>query len=398
MFINFLYLLRNSGIPVSPTAFLQLQKALSMGHITSLNDFYTIARSLMVKTEKQFDLYDQVFADYFQGQDLPATNEFEISEAIKDMVLEWLKSPQDLSEALGIDKADLREMSHEELVRYFMDRLQDQTGGHHGGNYWIGTKGASPVGHSGYQPGGMRVGGYSQNQSALKVALDRRYKEYSDDVPLTQENIGEALKKLRNLLPAGPKDKVNVQETIRQTMKNAGEIEIIFDRRLKDKLKIILAIDNGGWSMDPYVQIVQILFKYARYQFKDVKTYYFHNTIYDYLWEDPYRQFKPYKVEDLAKIDPETRFIIVGDANMGPSELMLTDGSVGLTEKSGLPSLERLKFIAKVLPYSVWINPIMSKDWGNSYSIKVIRQIFPMFELSISGLEQAVEYLKGTRN
>jgi uncharacterized protein with von Willebrand factor type A (vWA) domain len=97
--------------------------------------------------------------------------------------------------------------------------------------------------------------------------------------------VGEALKRLRNMVPAGPKDQVNIDESIYRTMKNGGEIEIAFDRRLKDRLKVILAIDNGGWSMDPYVAVVQTLFDYARAQFKEVKTFFFHNTIYNTLVE-----------------------------------------------------------------------------------------------------------------
>jgi len=66
--------------------------------------------------------------------------------------------------------------------------------------------------------------------------------------------MGEALKRLRRMVPAGPKDLVNVDKTIRETLRNAGEIEIVFDRRLTDRLKVILMIDNGGWSMEPYVE------------------------------------------------------------------------------------------------------------------------------------------------
>ena len=110
-------------------------------------------------------------------------------------------------------------------------------------------------------------------------------------------------------------------------MKNAGEIEIVFDRSLKDRLKVILAIDNGGWSMDPYIRVVQTLFDYARAQFKDLKTYFFHNTIYDALWEDPTRYKKPVRWRNLRR-DPETRLIIVGDASMAPYELMAPDGSI----------------------------------------------------------------------
>ncbi len=393
MFTRFFYLLREVGIPVSPTSFLRLQKALSMGLITSMDGFYTAARSILVKSERYFDLYDQVFAHHFEGAELKEPAEFELSEVAQAMLEQWLKDPEGMAQALGVDEEALNKLSPDELLQYFLDRLKEQTEEHHGGSKWIGTRGTSPVGHSGYHPGGMRVGGISRNKSAVKVAMDRRYRDYSQEGPLTQAQIGEALKRLRNMVPSGPKDMVNIDETIYQTMKNAGEIEIVFDRSLRDRLKVILAIDNGGWSMDPYIDVVQTLFNYARAQFKELKTFFFHNTIYDYLWEDPARFRKPYKVDELVRRDPETRFVIVGDASMAPYELMATDGSIHIEERTMKPSYERLQFIAATFPYSVWLNPKMAMEWPYTRTINAIREIFPMFELTIDGLEKAVTYL-----
>jgi uncharacterized protein with von Willebrand factor type A (vWA) domain len=395
MFTSFFYLLRQVGIPVTPTSFLRLQKALSMGLITSTNDFYTAARSILVKSERYFDLYDQVFAHHFQGAELKEPDEFELTEVARAMLEEWLKDPEGLAEALGIDEESLNKLSPEELLQYFLDRLKEQTEEHHGGGKWIGTRGYSPVGHSGYHPGGMRVGGISRNKSAVKVAMDRRYRDYSQEGPLTQAQIGEALKRLRNMLPVGPKDVINIDKTIYQTMKNAGEIEIVFDRSLRDRLNVILAIDNGGWSMDPYIEVVQTIFNYARAQFKELKTFFFHNTIYDNLWEDPPRFKKPFKVDDIIRLDPETRFVIVGDASMAPYELMATDGSIHIEERSTKPSYERLRFIAETFPRSVWLNPRMPEEWPYTRTVGMIQDIFPMFELTIDGLERAVTYLMG---
>jgi uncharacterized protein with von Willebrand factor type A (vWA) domain len=292
-----------------------------------------------------------------------------------------------------VDEDQLTKLSPEELLQYFLDRLKEQTEEHHGGSKWIGTGGTSPVGHSGFHPGGMRVGGVSRNKSAVKVAMERRYKDYSQEGPLTPSQIGEALKRLRHMVPAGPKDQVNVDKTIYQTMKNAGEIEIVFDRSLRDRLKVILAIDNGGWSMDPYIELCQTLFNYSRAQFKDLKTFFFHNTIYDYLFEDPPRRAKPFPVDQLTRLDPETRFVIVGDASMAPYELMGTDGSIYVGDRSGKPSIERLRFIADNFPRSIWINPVLEDRWPYTHTIQQIRQIFPMFELTLDGLEKAVIYM-----
>ena len=393
MFVDFFYLLKKAGIPVSPTSFLRLQKALSMGLINSIDDFYTGARAILIKSERYFDLYDQVFAHRFQGAELKQPDAVELSETVRALLEEWLKDPEGLARILGVNEEDLAKLSPDELIKYFLDRLKEQTEEHHGGGKWIGTRGTSPVGHSGYHPGGMRVGGVSRNKSAVKVALDRRYRDYSQEGPLTQSQMAEALKRLRNMVPVGPRDRVNIDKTVYETMKNAGEIEIVFDQSLKDRLKVILAIDNGGWSMDPYIDLVQTLFNYARAQFKDLKTFFFHNTIYDYLWEDPPRRFKPFPVDELVRLDPETRFIIVGDASMAPYELMATDGSIYIDERSRKPSYERLSFIARTFPHSIWINPKLAEEWLDTGTIQHIQEIFPMFELTLDGLEKAVSYM-----
>jgi uncharacterized protein with von Willebrand factor type A (vWA) domain len=393
MFIDFFYSLKTAGIQVSPTSFLTLQKALNMGLINSLDEFYTSARAILVKSERYFDVYDQIFAHRFEGAELPEVQGFEIDEISRAMLDEWLKDPQSLAQALDMDEAQLLQLTPDELIRYFKARLSDQKGRHYGGATWIGTGGSSPVGHSGHHPGALRVGGVSRNQSAVKLALERRYKDYTRRGLLTQDMVGEALKRLRNMIPVGPEDRVDIDKTIYQTMKNCGEIEIVFSRSLKDRLKVILAIDNGGWSMDPYIPVVQTLFDYARAQFKDLKICYFHNTVYDVLWEDPARASKPIPVEHLAAFDPQTRLILLGDASMAPYELMAADGSIHVEERSGKPSLEQLKFLARTFPHSVWLNPASSQLWEYTPTIKTIRQIFPMFELSLDGLEEAVRHL-----
>ena len=393
MFIEFFYKLKETGVPVSPTSFLTLHRALDKGLIGSLDDFYTSSRAILVKSERYFDLFDQVFAHHFKGAEMPDYEGYELDEMARAMLEEWLKNPKDMADALDMDEEQLKKLSPEELIEYFKERLKDQDGEHHGGSKWIGTGGTSPVGHSGYHPGGMRVGGVSRNKSAVKVAMDRRYKDYSLSGPLTQAMVGEALKRLRNMIPSGPKDQVNVDETIYQTMRNGGEIEIVFDRDLRDRLKVILAIDNGGWSMDPYVQVVQTLFDYARAQFKELKTFFFHNTIYSTLWKDAARYKQPVKIDEFLRYDPDTRFIIVGDASMAPYELMAADGSIHLEERSGKRSIDCLQMLADTFTHSVWLNPIQTRMWAYTQTINTISNVFPMFELSIDGLEKAISKL-----
>ena len=393
MFIDFFYQLKNAGVPVSPTSFLTLQKALDMGLINSMETFYTAARAILIKSERYFDRYDQVFAHRFQDAEMPDHEGLVLDEITRALLEGWLEDPVSLAAALEMDVSDIMDLTPEALIEYFKKRLEDQKGRHEGGRTWIGTGGTSPVGHSGYHPEGMRVGGVSRNKSAVKVAMERRYKDYSRRGILTQDMMGEALKRLRNMVPVGPRDKIDIDETIYQTTKNGGEIDIVFSRSLKDRIKVILAVDNGGWSMDPYIPVVQTLFEYARDQFKDLKTYFFHNTVYDFLWEDPARIKQPFKVEDFISFDPQTRLIMVGDGSMAPYELMAADGSIHVEERSGKPSIEQLKFLAETFPHSVWLNPVSAELWGRTTTTLAIQQIFPMFELTLDGLEGAVNYL-----
>jgi hypothetical protein len=53
----------------------------------------------------------------------------------------------------------------------------------------------------------------------------------------------------------------------------------------------------------------------------------------------------------------------------------------------------KLQFIAKTFPHSVWINPVLAEHWAYTRTISHIREIFPMFELTLDGLEKAVSYM-----
>jgi uncharacterized protein with von Willebrand factor type A (vWA) domain len=393
MFIDFFYSLREQGVPVSPTAFLTLNRALAKGLIENLDDFYIAARSILIKSERYFDLYDQIFASQLAGTPLPANKEPILDEIVLLLLQQWLQNPGASALLPDLDAESLQRLSVEELLAYFKARLQEQKGEHHGGSKWIGTGGASPSGHSGYHPTPMRVAGDSSHRSALQVAAQRRYRDYSGRGPLNQARIGEALKRLRKLVPAGAKDRISIADTISRTVKIGGEIEIVFKQSLKDRLKVIIVIDNGGWSMEPHVKVVQTLFDYSRTQFKDLRTYFFHNTIYDNLWQDHARSKKPFLIDRFAGFDPESRLIVVGDASMAPYELSSRDGSIHIRERSDRTSFECLEFLVKTFPHSVWLNPIQEKMWSRSRTITMIQQIFPMFELSLDGLEKAVSHL-----
>jgi len=397
MFIDFFYDLKDKGVPVSPTAFLRLQKALSMGLVTSLEDFYVVARSVLVKSERYFDLYDRIFAHYFEGAEFTDEIDEALLESMKALLEEWLKDPEKLAELMEMDPEDILNLAPDELVKYFLQKLQEQTEAHHGGNRWIGTRGTSPVGHSGTNPSGMRVGGSSGGKTAIKVANERRYKDYSLGRTIGAAEMGEALRHLKDLKPAGPRDEVNIEKSIAETCKNCGEIEIVMDKALRDKLRVILMMDNGGWSMDPFIEMCQTLFAYASSTFKELKTYYFHNCVYDRVWEDPMRVRKPVKTLEFARREPDTRLIIVGDASMAPYELVGPDGSIYYQERQSRSGIHWLQYLADTFPHAVWLNPKREDRWDyteGAETIHRIKNVFPMYDITLEGLEKAVTKLK----
>lgn len=368
-----------------------------MGLVLSLDDFYTTARAILIKSERYFDTYDQVFANHFRGGVLQEPSEEELTDLVRSLLEEWLRTPADVAAVLGIDEKQLDRLSMGELIKYFLEKLNEQQEAHQGGDNWIGVNGTSPTGNSGNRRDGMQLGETSGTRSAVKIALSRRYKEYSQDGPLTVYQIGEALKRLRHLIPTGPRDVINIDQTIYETVRNAGQIEIIFDRRLLDRLKIVLMIDNGGSSMDPYVDLIQILFSYAHAQFKDLKIYYFHNTIRDSVWIDPRRATKPEPIIEFIRKDPETRIIVVGDASMAPYELAYPEESLYGRYAAIQPSIEHIRFLAKTFRNIAWLNPLPVLYWNGNWTIENIMAICPMFELTLDGLEKAVRHLAARR-
>jgi hypothetical protein len=292
-----------------------------------------------------------VFAHHFEGAELPDVDRRGAGGNGPGLLEQWLKDPKPWPMPWAWTRPSCS-TDPRGADRLFQGAAQGADGRHDGGSRWIGTGGTSPVGHSGYHPGRHAGGGVSRNKSAVKVAMERRYKDYSLQGPLTQAMMGEALKRLRHLRPAGPKDQVNVDETIYQTMKNAGEIEIVFDRQPqgpaqgdpghRQRRLVHGPLYPGG--ADP-VRLLP-----GPVQGAQAPVFPQHHL--RYLWEDPARYRKPLLLNDFVRLDPETRFILVGDASMAPYELMSQDGSIHVTVRSGRPSIECLKFLAETFKHS----------------------------------------------
>lgn len=386
VFLDLFYALRQLKVPVSVTEWMALMEALDKGLArSSLTGFYNLSRSVLVKSETFYDQFDQAFAHVFRDAEMP--------DDIRQEILDWLSDPINRLELPEEEIQRLKHLDLDELRRELMKRLEEQTERHDGGGRWVGTGGTSPFGHSGSHPGGIRIGGPGGGRHAVQIAAERRFRNYRTDVALDVRQIKVALKRLRQFVREGPEDELDIEETIDKTCREGGEIELVFRRERKNKVKVLLLMDSGG-SMTPYSRLVSRLFSAAHQMshFRDLKAYYFHNCIYQDLFKDIYNSETEPTASLLQNLSADYKVILVGDAYMAPSELFSVGGAIDYYYHNEIAGIEWLMRIADHFRRCVWLNPMPERAYFH-HTISAVGKVFPMFPLTLDGLEDAVKKL-----
>jgi uncharacterized protein with von Willebrand factor type A (vWA) domain len=390
MFLPFFYQLRDQGIPISLRYVLEFYQALEKGLAPDLDRLFILLRLIFVKRVEHFDVFEQTFAAYFLGAEDETIPRFSLSALEDKGFRRWLE--EEMAQGSLADDAFER-LSLSELLQRFWEVAMEQRGKHRGGHTWVGTGGTSAFGHSGADREGMRVYGDSMHGSALKVIDSRRYVDYATNATLRAENLRQILAALKHMAPVGPPTELDVDETIDRSCRNGGEIELVFKRELRDRIQLVVLLDNGGASMQPYLDLVKLVFGQMRDQFRELDYYYFHNCIYGCVYIDPQRLI-PLPIHHFLRGDPETRVIIIGDANMAPAELLLSNGAIDYFSKVRVPGRDWLIQIREHFSHSAWLNPIPRYRWPHeSRTIQQIGEIFPMEDLTLAGIRRAVEWL-----
>ncbi len=393
MLIDFFYTLRAAKLPVSVREYLTLLEALQAGVVGpnsddawSLDDFYHLGRTVLVKDEKHYDKFDRAFAAYFQGVEL-------VADFTKEVPADWLRKILE-KELTPEQKAAIESMGWDELMETLKKRLEEQKERHEGGSKWIGTGGTSPFGHGGYNPRGIRIGGAGKNKSAVKVWEQRAYRDYDDSQELGTRNIKVALRRLRKFARQGNELELDLPNTIRSTAANAGWLDIKMVPERHNNVKVLLLMDVGG-SMDEHIQRIEELFSAVKTEFKHLEFYYFHNCVYDYVWKNNHRRFaEKFPTWDiLHKYNKDYKLIFVGDATMSPFEILHPGGSVEYDNEE--PGAEWLQRLTHNFPNFAWINPEQQGVWQYRQSIAIIEQLMSgrMFPLTLKGLEDAMRML-----
>jgi uncharacterized protein with von Willebrand factor type A (vWA) domain len=390
MLVRFFFLLKSAGIPVSIPELLTLLEALKAGlGEASAERFYFLARTCLVKDERHYDRFDQVFAAHFKGaEDL-------FAHLMKELPADWLEklAVRDLTPA---EKAAVEALGGwDKLMETLKKRLEEQQGRHQGGNKWIGTAGTSPFGAYGYNPEGVRIGqDGSRNRSAVKVWDKREFANLDDSVELGTRNMKLALRKLRRFARRGAPEEFALTATIDATARSGGWLDIKMVPERRNVIKVLLLLDVGG-SMDDHVKTCEELFSAARSEFKHLEHFYFHNCPYESLWRDNRRRFNQTigTMEVMRTYGTDWKLIFVGDATMSPYEITYPGGSV--EHSNAEPGSVWLARLTKAYPKFVWINPQPQGGWRHTQSIALIRDLVEgrMYPLTLRGLEDAIEAL-----
>ncbi len=418
-------------IPVDVRALLLLRKAMDRNLVKTIGDIYNVLKGIVVKNPDMMGPFTKAYYDYFlnikiqhgdrlsdailrsetfkkwkednldrMGDDLSTDDlvnlfldevhmtHYDIKEVLDGKTLwdndrgdlEDQESEDDLLETARrkLDKmADYSDLSLEELLERLQEVMDRQRSNHSGGSHWIGTGGISPYGHGGAAKDGLRVGGTGGGKMARKVLNDRKYFPVDLDAIINDNNVDAALASLKGIIEESAREDLDIPVTIKKGLKRGGLFIPEIKSEKEDKLQVLLMIDNGGYSMDPYIRVVQTLFRKMKTRFAhDLETYYFHNTIYDRVFSDAQR-IKSKSVEQILKKDPNYRVFIVGDAAMAAYEL-------------NKPSIESYRAMKSHFKKIAWLNPEPQKYWAHTFTTMVIKELIPMYPLSPKGIEEAV--------
>lgn len=393
MFVKFFDTLKAKGLNVTLSEWLTLQEALDKGLCgSSLTEFYYVARMILVKSETEYDKFDLAFEQQFKG--------IQSDDEITSQMLRWL------------DKSDMMELAHEEardhlnrmeevqidkedVEEKFRQRLKDQDSEHNGGSYWIGTMGKTSFGNTGGNVGGVRVGGTTGYQSAFSVVGARKYRDFRDDKIIDNRQFMQALRRLRQFSTKLdiPKTELDIDGTIDKTCNNGGCLQIVMEKPRKNSVKLLLLMDSGG-TMIPYTTLLNELFQsvHKSNHYKDVKTYYFHNCIYSKLYKTPECENGDWIDTEwlFRNADSDYKVIIVGDAAMAPEELYSDTGNYR-GPNGGLSGYQWLQLVKRHYKKVVWMNPKMAAGrapWREAET--AVKEIFPMYKLTVKGLNDAM--------
>lgn len=389
MFLGFMYLLRSRGLPVTLEEWLVLMEGLKSGlHGSTLPGFYFLCRAVLVKSETDFDKFDNAFDEYF----LRDIAEPEMSQKL----LDWLNRPKSGRAKFDPGNLDELDISMDRAEEMLQERLQEQKEEHNGGSYWVGTRGTSAFGNGGRILGGIRVGGESRYHMAYRNCGEQSYRDWRKDTAIESRQFQMAFRTLRQFASLDQSaTEFDVDGTIRKTCDHGGMLRITYKKPRRNDIRLMLFIDFGG-SMEPYSDLCRQLFQSVQKanRFKDLKIYYFHNCITHCVYSEPEMNYRAAIKTDwiLQNLSQDYRVIILGDAEMDPEDLLGDGSAFSRQSRTGMDWLLSLK---RRYSHIIWLHPqphpVRDGSWTITY--RMIEKEFDMYQLTVDGLRAGMKKL-----
>ena len=402
MFDEFFYLLRQYGLDVSTTEWLTVQQALSLGlHRSSLTGFYDLCRAILCKSESEYDKFDQAFEEYFYDVFYTATGR--LRDDLPEDVLAMLQRPNrpdplqythTLEEEAQLAALRRRAMEEQEGTPIYEDSQAQLEG-----EVFDSSHDIRPDDLPQANPDVIQVVRKPRRKPGHALPL-WNFKDFREDNVLNIRQFQMAFRRLCLYSDQfGPEVELDIQRTIHDTCQKGGLLQIRQKKPRRNAIKVLMFIDSGG-TMTPYHDLCSRLFQAVSRsnRFKDLKIYYFHNCIDEYLYTNPTLRLK-YEVSTqkvLRECDKDYKVIFVGDATMDVNELIYPPAEV-TRNNQGFSGQDWLNYILKRYRSTVWLTPILRKKgtcmgtWGAAYDI--ITDLFQMYPLTVKGLEDAMEQL-----
>lgn len=402
MFDAFFYLLRQYSLDVSTTEWLTVQQALSLGlHGSSLTGFYDLCRAILCKSESEYDKFDQAFEEYFYDVFYTATGR--LRDDLPEDVLAMLQRPNrpdplqythTLEEEAQLAALRRRAMEEQEGTPIYEDSQAQLEG-----EVFDGSHNIRPDDLPQGNPEIIQVVRKPRRKPGHALPL-WNFKDFREDNVLNIRQFQMAFRRLCLYSDQfGPKVELDIQRTVHDTCQKGGLLQIRQKKPRRNAIKVLMFIDCGG-TMTPYHALCSRLFQAVSRsnRFKDLKIYYFHNCIDEYLYTNPTLRLK-YEVSTkkvLRECDKDYKVIFVGDATMDVNELLYPPAEV-TRNNQGFSGQDWLNYILKRYRSTVWLTPVLRKKgscmgtWGAAYDI--ITDLFQMYPLTVKGLEDAMERL-----
>jgi uncharacterized protein with von Willebrand factor type A (vWA) domain len=387
MLIDFFLHLKARRLPVSIKEFLALLEALQQHVIEhSIDDFYVLSRAILVKDETGFDKFDRAFGEYFKGVEALPGMEVLIPE-------EWLRpggeetpdrrrARQARKARLGQADGDLQTASRRAEGAPFGRQQVDRQRRH----LALRTRRDTSRGNPGRRPEREPIGGQGLGKTRISQPRRQRRTRHAQHQGRTASPAP--------FCPQGAADELDLDGTIAGTARNAGWLDLHLRPERHNAVKVLLLLDIGG-SMDDHIRVCEELFSACRSEFKHLEHYYFHNCVYDWLWQDNRRRHSErVATQDvLHRYGKDYKLIFVGDAAMSPYELVQPNGSIEFNNAE--PGAAWLRRLADSWPQAIWLNPEAEHSWPYRQSTSLIYKLLGgrMFPLTLDGLERGMRLL-----